>query len=86
MSIQDTNLALMEGLSLNLPLLLKAINHILVAPANLMGETLHRNKCQVNVDMMENSCDNTLTVQYFLPGFSLSTRRASGTTIRFFLS
>jgi hypothetical protein len=33
-------LALVEGLGLDLPLLLQAVNDILVAPANLMGQTL----------------------------------------------
>ena len=35
------HLALMEGLSLNLPLLLQTIHNILVAPANLVRKTLH---------------------------------------------
>jgi len=35
-----THLVFMESLSLDLPLLLKAVNHVLVAPANLMQETL----------------------------------------------
>lgn len=30
----------MEGLSLDLPLLLQTVHNILVAPANLMGEAL----------------------------------------------
>ena len=30
----------MEGLSLDLPLLLQAVNDVLVSPANLMGQTL----------------------------------------------
>ena len=34
-------LALVEGLSLNLPLLLQPIDNILVAPADLVRETLH---------------------------------------------
>jgi len=34
-------LALMEGLRSDLPLLLKAVNNILVAPANFMREALH---------------------------------------------
>ena len=33
------DLALMEGLGLDLPLLLQAINDVLVAPANLVGQT-----------------------------------------------
>ena len=35
-----THLALVEGLSLDLPLLLQAVNDVLVSPANLMGQTL----------------------------------------------
>ena len=33
---RSTNLALVEGLRLDLPFLLKAIHNILVTPANLM--------------------------------------------------
>lgn len=36
----NTHLALMEGLSLNLPLLLQTVHNILVAPANLVREAL----------------------------------------------
>ena len=36
----------MEGLSLNLPLLLQTVNNVLVAPANLVGQTLqNRSVC-----------------------------------------
>lgn len=35
-----TYLALVEGLGLNLPLLLEAVNDILVAPANLVRQPL----------------------------------------------
>ena len=37
-----THLALVEGLGLDLPLLLQTINNVLVAPANLVGQTLQR--------------------------------------------
>ena len=37
---RSTNLALVEGLSLDLPLFLQTINNILVTPANLVRETL----------------------------------------------
>ena len=35
-----THLALVEGLSLNLPLLLQTVDNVLVAPTNLVGQTL----------------------------------------------
>ena len=38
------NLALMEGLGLDLPLLLQAINDVLVAPANLVGQALETHR------------------------------------------
>lgn len=38
---QFTYLALVEGLSLDLPLLLKTVHNILVAPANLVRQTLN---------------------------------------------
>lgn len=37
---EDAHLALMKGLSLNLPLLLQTVNYILVSPTNLMRQTL----------------------------------------------
>jgi len=39
--LDGSQLALMEGLGLDLPLLLQTIHHILVTPANLMRQTLH---------------------------------------------
>ena len=35
-----SHLALVEGLGLDLPLLLQAVDNVLVAPANLVGQTL----------------------------------------------
>jgi hypothetical protein len=72
----------MEGLRSDLPLLLKAVNNILVAPANFMREALKLDEKQ----QLWNDCQLTFTVQYFRPGFNRRTRKASGTTIRFFLS
>ena len=79
-------LALMEGLGLELPLLLKTINNILVTPTNLVRQSLI-NGMLIDVFVVHPRYDfHTLTVQYFLPGFSFKTLRASGTTMRFFLS
>jgi len=72
----------MEGLRPDLPLLLEAINNILVAPANFVREALRLDEKH----QLWSDCQLTFTVQYFRPGFNRRTRRASGTTIRFFLS
>lgn len=76
----------MEGLSLNLPLLLQTVNNVLVAPANLVGQTLQSKPVCWLVFIAYQSMRRTFTVQYFRPGFNRSTLRASGTTMRFFLS
>lgn len=73
----------MEGLSLDLPLLFKAVDNILVAPSNFMRQPLEFNLVCVSPNPVDSI---TLTVQYFRPGFSRSTLKASGTTMRFFLS
>ena len=81
-------LALMEGLGLNLPLLLQTVDNVLVAPTNLVGQTLPHDWEHVGSFLMkvQSMIRRTLTVQYFRPGFNRNTRSASGTTIRFFLS
>jgi hypothetical protein len=72
----------MEGLRPDLPLILEAVNNILVAPADFVRETLRLDeKHRLSSDFQP-----TFTVQYFRPGFNRRTRKASGTTIRFFLS
>ncbi len=72
----------MEGLRPDLPLLLEAVNYILVAPANFVREALKL----VESHRLLSNYPLTFTVQYFRPGFNRRTRKASGTTIRFFLS
>lgn len=74
----------MERLRLDLPLLLKAVNDVLVTPAHLVRETLSgKGKYREYGEIVRRL---TLTVQYFLPGFNRKTLNASGTTMRFFLS
>ena len=81
-----SHLALVEGLGLDLPLLLQAVNNVLVTPANLVGETLRR-RAEFASDQPKHGDDKrTLTVQYFRPGFNRNTLRASGTTMRFLRS
>jgi hypothetical protein len=72
----------MEGLRPNLPLLLEAVNNILVAPADFVREALKLDEKH----RLSSDYQLTFTVQYFRPGFNRRTRKASGTTIRFFLS
>ena len=81
--LQETDLAFEVGLGLDLPLLFETIHNILISPANLVRQAL-RNR-QIDESRVAGGY-LTFTVQYFLPGFNLSTRRASGTTILFFLS
>ena len=81
-----TNLAFMECLSLDLPLLFKAINNVLVSPSDLMRKTLENNHQRHGPNGDQEKVVLTFTVQYFRPGFNLNTRRAAGTTMRFFLS
>jgi hypothetical protein len=72
----------MEGLRPNLPLLFKAVNNIFVAPADFVREALRLDEKH----RLSSGYQLTFTVQYFRPGFNRRTRKASGTTIRFFLS
>ena len=72
----------MEGFRPNLPLILEAVNNILVAPADFVREALKQDEKH----RLSSDHQLTFTVQYFRPGFSRRTRKASGTTIRFFLS
>ena len=72
----------MEGLCPDLPLLLEPVNNVLVAPANFVGEALRLDEKH----HLRSDGQLTFTVQYFRPGFNRRTRKASGTTIRFFLS
>ncbi len=73
----------MKGLRPDLPLLLEAVNNILVTPANFVREALRLDE---KPQLLGDYHQLTFTVQYFRPGFNRRTRKASGTTIRFFLS
>lgn len=73
----------MERLRLELPLVLEAIDNILVTPADLMRQTLFHKLAIVGFRRLPVLA---LTVQYLRPGFNRRTLNASGTTIRFFLS
>ena len=72
----------MEGLRPDLPLILEAVNNILVAPTDFVREALRLDEKH----RLSSEYQLTFTVQYFRPGFNRRTRKASGTTIRFFLS
>jgi hypothetical protein len=74
-----------EGLGLDLPLLLEAVDDVLIAPTDLVREALLRSLSQQCAEADE-SGPITLTVQYLRPGFRRRTRRASGTTMRFLRS
>ena len=81
----QTYLALVEGLSLDLPLLLEAVNNILVSPTNLVRQPLQSEGQHTDPETTAQT-GLTLTVQYLRPGFNRSTLRASGTTMRFLRS
>jgi hypothetical protein len=83
---EATHFPLEECSSFDLALLLQAINNILVAPSNLMGQSLHTSMGSVTRGFILDVEGFTFTVQYFLPGLSLRTRNASGTTILFLRS
>jgi hypothetical protein len=72
----------MKSLRPDLPLILEAVNNILVAPPDFVRKALRLDEKH----RLSNDYQLTFTVQYFRPGFNRRTRKASGTTIRFFLS
>ena len=64
----------MERLRLNLPLLLKAVNHILVAPTDLVRETLSYDKKGLSISSWKGNSD------MYLHGAVLATRLQSENT------
>lgn len=54
--IERTDLALVEGLGLNLPLLLQAVDNILVAPANLVRQSLDRAELPAGLQSQDTEC------------------------------
>ena len=74
MTRRATYLALMEGLCFNLPLLLKTINHILVAPTDPVRETLSYDKKGLSISSWKGNSD------MYLHGAVLATRLQSENT------